>query len=108
LHDRPAGTIFLDGVDVRHVPLDRLRRAMGVVPQEPFLFSDTVARNIAFGLDAEPTAGAVATAAATAGLDVDVAGFGHGFDTMVGERGITLPGGQKQRAAIARALLVDP
>ena len=108
LHDPPAGTIFLDGVDVRHVPLQRLRRSMGVVPQEPFLFSDTVAHNIAFGRDADPQAGAVATAAATAGLDVDVAGFGKGFDTMVGERGITLSGGQKQRAAIARALCVDP
>jgi len=108
LHDPPMGTIFLDGVDVRRVPLDRLRRSMGVVPQEPFLFSDTVARNIAFGLDGEPPVDAVATAAATAGLDVDVAGFGRGFDTMVGERGITLSGGQKQRAAIARALLVNP
>lgn len=108
LHDPPPGTVFLDGVDIRHVPLDRLRRVMGVVPQEPFLFSDTVAHNIAFGRDGEPPADAVAAAASTAGLDADVSGFGHGFDTFVGERGITLSGGQKQRAAIARALLVDP
>ena len=67
-----------------------------------------MAHNIAFGLDGEPPADAVATAAHTAGLESDVAGFGNGFDTMVGERGITLSGGQKQRAAIARALLVDP
>lgn len=108
LHDPPPGTVFLDGVDVRTIPLARLRRAMGVVPQEPFLFSDTVAHNIAFGLDGDPPADAVAVAASTAGLESDVAGFGHGFDTMVGERGITLSGGQKQRAAIARALIVDP
>jgi ATP-binding cassette subfamily B multidrug efflux pump len=108
LHDPPPGTVFVDGVDIRTIPLARLRRAMGVVPQEPFLFSDTVAHNIAFGLDGEPPADAVAVAASTAGLESDVAGFGHGFDTMVGERGITLSGGQKQRAAIARALIVDP
>lgn len=108
LHDPAPGTVFVDGVDVRHIPLSRLRRSMGVVPQEPFLFSETVAHNIAFGLDGEPPADAVATAAHTAGLESDVAGFGNGFDTMVGERGITLSGGQKQRAAIARALLVDP
>jgi len=108
LHDPAPGTVFVDGVDVRHIPLSRLRRSMGVVPQEPFLFSDTVAHNIAFGLDGDPPATAVATAAHTAGLESDVAGFGRGFETMVGERGITLSGGQKQRAAIARALLVDP
>lgn len=108
LHDPPPGTVFLDGVDIRHVPLDRLRRVMGVVPQEPFLFSDTVAHNIAFGRDGDPPKDAVAAAASAAGLDADVSGFGHGFDTLVGERGITLSGGQKQRAAIARALLVDP
>lgn len=108
LHDPPPGTVFVDGVDIRTIPLARLRRAMGVVPQEPFLFSDTVAHNIAFGLEGEPSAEAVAAAASTAGLESDVAGFGHGFDTMVGERGITLSGGQKQRAAIARALIVDP
>jgi ATP-binding cassette subfamily B multidrug efflux pump len=108
LHDPAPGTVFVDGVDVRQIPLSRLRRAMGVVPQEPFLFSDTVAHNIAFGLDGDASTEAVAVAASTAGLESDVAGFGHGFDTMVGERGITLSGGQKQRAAIARALLVDP
>jgi ATP-binding cassette subfamily B multidrug efflux pump len=108
LHDPAPGTVFVDGVDVRHIPLSRLRRSMGVVPQEPFLFSETVAHNIAFGVDGDTSPGAVEAAAATAGLESDVAGFGNGFDTMVGERGITLSGGQKQRAAIARALLVDP
>ena len=108
LHDPGPGTVFVDGVDVRHIPLARLRRSMGVVPQEPFLFSETVAQNIAFGRDEGATPEAIAAAAETAGLETDVAGFGHGFETMVGERGITLSGGQKQRAAIARALLVDP
>ncbi len=108
LHDPPPGTVFVDGVDVRTIPLARLRRSIGVVPQEPFLFSATVAHNIAFGLEVEASAEAVATAASTAGLESDVAGFGQGFNTMIGERGITLSGGQKQRAAIARALIVDP
>lgn len=107
LHEPPAGTVFIDGEDVRHVPLARLRGAIGMVPQEPFLFSDSVARNIAFGREEAPRE-AVEAAAAAAGLEADVAGFPQGLDTMVGERGITLSGGQKQRAAIARALLVDP
>lgn len=112
LHEPPMGTIFVDGVDVRHLPLARLRRSIGTVPQEPFLFSDTVARNIAFGHGDEDLTPqvreAIHAAAATAGLDTDVSGFGNGFDTRVGERGITLSGGQKQRVAIARALYIDP
>ncbi len=107
LHEPPAGTVLVDGVDVRHVPLARLRGAIGMVPQEPFLFSDSVAHNIAFGREGAPRE-AIEAAATAAGLDTDVAGFPQGLDTMVGERGITLSGGQKQRAAIARALLVDP
>jgi ATP-binding cassette subfamily B protein len=112
LHEPPMGTIFVDRVDVRHMPLATLRRAIGAVPQEPFLFSDTVARNIAFGHDSDEISAdvlhAIQAAATTAGLDTDVAGFGHGLETRVGERGITLSGGQKQRVAIARALYVDP
>ena len=111
LHEPPPGTVFLDGVDIRDVPLADLRRRMGVVPQEPFLFSDTVAGNIAFGLDGTADASARAhaeRAAALAGLDTDIAAFPHGYDTHVGERGITLSGGQKQRAAIARALATRP
>jgi ATP-binding cassette, subfamily B, multidrug efflux pump len=120
LHDPPPGTVFLDGVDVRDIPLAVLRGAIGFVPQEPFLFSDTIADNVAFGLDAA-TAGhtvtanpafnrdkAIRAAAAVARLDKDVADFPKGYDTMVGERGITLSGGQKQRTALARAIAVDP
>jgi ATP-binding cassette subfamily B protein len=120
LHDPPPGTVFLDGVDVRLLPLDTLRGAMGFVPQEPFLFSDTLADNVAFGLDAHPGASdravndsaareeRIVSASAIARLDKDVAGFPRGYDTLVGERGITLSGGQKQRTALARAVAVDP
>jgi ATP-binding cassette subfamily B protein len=111
LHDPPAGTVLLDGVDVRAIPLERLRGAIGFVPQEPFLFSDTVAENIAFGVpEREGSTGSlrVHDAAAVARLDKDVEAFPRGYETLVGERGITLSGGQKQRTALARALLVDP
>jgi ATP-binding cassette subfamily B protein len=112
LHDPPRGSVFIDGVDIREVPLATLRAAVGVVPQEPFLFSDTVGENVAFGVtDGHDEAGkltAVERASAVARLDKDVDGFARRYDTLVGERGITLSGGQKQRAAIARALYVDP
>jgi ATP-binding cassette, subfamily B, multidrug efflux pump len=146
VHDPPPGTIFIDGVDVREIPLSTLRGAIGFVPQEPFLFSDTLADNIAFGLDAAAIAGAdlgrpgagyassalrraepepwrrleqdpplraerhqrILAAAAVARLDKDVADFPHGYETTVGERGITLSGGQKQRTALARAIVIDP
>jgi ATP-binding cassette subfamily B multidrug efflux pump len=193
LHDPPAGTVFIDGVDVREIPLGVLRAAIGFVPQEPFLFSDTLADNVAFGMDAgdarltpsrydevedgrakasaernegdprnrsakapaernegdprnrcakapaernegdprnrcakasaERNEGdprnrsakasaerneRVLSAAAVARLDKDVADFPKGYETMVGERGITLSGGQKQRTALARAIAVDP
>jgi ATP-binding cassette subfamily B protein len=103
LFDPPAGTVFVDGVDVRDIPLAVLRGAIGFVSQEPFLFSDTIAENVGFG-----ATGSVQDAAAVARLDVDVADFPAGYDTLVGERGITLSGGQKQRTALARAILVDP
>ena len=110
LHEPPAGTVFIDGVDVREIPLARLRGAIGVVPQEPFLFSDTIGENIAFGADAgdDRVVARVAEAAAVARLDKDVETFPNRYDTLVGERGITLSGGQKQRTALARALTVDP
>jgi ATP-binding cassette subfamily B protein len=141
LHDPPRGTVFLDGRDILDIPLSTLRGAIGFVPQEPFLFSDTIADNIAFGLDGAQGAGGVGpgirnlefgipnaqfgtpgselpipisrlarieAAAAVARLDKDVATFLRGYETMVGERGITLSGGQKQRTAIARAVIVDP
>jgi ATP-binding cassette subfamily B protein len=118
LHDPPPGTVFVDGRDVREIPLAALRGAIGFVPQEPFLFSDTLAANVAFGFDAIRQAGQagkdaerrrrIEQAAAVARLDKDVADFPKGYDTIVGERGITLSGGQKQRTAIARAIVIDP
>ena len=109
LHEPPPGTVFVDGVDVLQIPLERLREAIGFVPQEPFLFSDTVAENIGFGVPSLGAAdGRMQESAAIARLDVDVDAFPKGFETLVGERGITLSGGQKQRTALARALLIDP
>lgn len=107
LHDPPPGTLFIDGVDVREIPLAVLRASIGFVPQEPFLFSDTLADNIAFGSPGRED-DTVRAAAAVARLDKDVEDFPRGYETMVGERGITLSGGQKQRTALARAVLVDP
>ncbi|MFI5183782.1 MAG: ABC transporter ATP-binding protein [Vicinamibacteria bacterium] len=109
LHDAPPGTLFIDGHDIRRVPLETLRGAIGFVPQETFLFSDTVRENVAFGVAPSDEGGArVERAADVAQLAKDVRDFPKGFDTFVGERGITLSGGQKQRAALARALAVDP
>ena len=109
LYEPPDGTVFLDGVDVRQIPLPVLRGAIGFVPQEPFLFGSTIAENIAFGaLGNQDHRPRVEEVAAVARLDKDLATFPAGFDTVIGERGITLSGGQKQRAAIARALMVDP
>jgi ATP-binding cassette subfamily B protein len=109
LHDPPPGTVFIDGVDIRHIPLSILRGAIGMVPQEPFLFGATIAENIAFGARGErDTRARVEEAAAIARLDKDAPGFPKGYDTVIGERGITLSGGQKQRTAIARALMIDP
>jgi ATP-binding cassette subfamily B protein len=158
VHEPPPGSVFIDGRDVRDIPLHILRGALGFVPQEPFLFSDTIADNVAFGLDAHerarPERGAngkpgeagplsesgrrglasseksrpgrpgdaggaggarahdrfekIVAAAGVARLDKDVADFPNGYQTMVGERGLTLSGGQKQRTALARAIVVDP
>jgi ATP-binding cassette, subfamily B, multidrug efflux pump len=107
LHEPPPATVFLDGVDVGEIPLTLLRGAIGFVPQEPFLFSDSIAENIAFGV-ADASGERIRAAAAVARLDKDVEAFPKAYDTLVGERGITLSGGQKQRTAIARAILVDP
>ncbi|MFO7694735.1 MAG: ABC transporter ATP-binding protein, partial [Vicinamibacterales bacterium] len=107
LYEPPRGTVFIDGTDVRDIPLPALRGAIGFVAQEPFLFSETLGANIAFGAAGSGEA-AVAAAAAIARLDTDVQGFPDGYHTLVGERGITLSGGQKQRTALARAVATDP
>jgi ATP-binding cassette subfamily B protein len=107
LFDAPKGTLFIDGYDIQEIPLELLRQSIGYVPQDTFLFSETIAENIAFGvINAKSTD--IERAAEEAGLLVDVETFPKGFETLVGERGITLSGGQKQRTAIARALIREP
>ena len=107
LLEAPEDTVLVDGVSVRDYPLAQLRESIGYVPQETFLFSDTLAENVAFGVNQTERTD-VEWAAEIAGLSDDVLGFAEGFDTLVGERGITLSGGQKQRTAIARAVLRAP
>jgi ATP-binding cassette, subfamily B, multidrug efflux pump len=107
LLDPPDGTVFIDGIEIHKYPLAQLRSAIGYVPQETFLFSDSVKENIAFGVeDAEISE--VQSAAEIAGLSGDIAAFPDRYEALVGERGITLSGGQKQRTAIARAVLREP
>ncbi len=107
LLDATSGDILIDGIPIRHIPLKILRQHIGFVPQDYFLFSDTIRGNIAFGaLHANDET--VRHAAEVACLDDDIRGFPEQYDTMIGERGITLSGGQKQRAAIARALIRKP
>ncbi|MDT4952378.1 MAG: ATP-binding cassette, subfamily multidrug efflux pump [Acidobacteriota bacterium] len=107
LIDAPPDTVFIDGIPLRDYPLAQLRAGIGYVPQETFLFSDTLAENIAFGVE-ESERAEIEWAAEIAGLAEDISGFPKGFETMVGERGITLSGGQKQRTAIARAVMRQP
>ena len=107
LFDPTRGAVFLDGIDVRDFDPEWLRRQIGFVPQETFLFSATLAENIAWGVE-NATEDDIARAAELAGLAPDIASFPEGYGTIIGERGITLSGGQKQRVAIARAVLRDP
>ena len=103
------GTIFVGGVDVTTIPVRALRSLIGYAPQEAFLFSATIAENIAFGAAGDGTdREAIQAAAQAAGLTRDIAAFHDGYDTVVGERGITLSGGQRQRVALARALGANP
>ncbi len=106
LYEPPPGTVFVGGVDVRDLPRARLRRSMGYVPQEAFLFSRSIGDNVALGDELAPEA-RLRTAAETAGLGPEIEGFPEGWETVVGERGLTLSGGQRQRVALARSLVPE-
>ena len=111
LSDPSEGNITISGEPLKHYPLQILRRNIGMVPQEPFLFSDTIAENIAFGIPLEDEAELnkkVRAVAELVQLAEDVDGFPEGFETSLGERGVTLSGGQRQRTAMARAIIRDP
>lgn len=126
LLDAPEGTILIDDVPIRHYPIEQLRKSVGFVPQETFLFSDTLAENIAFGVESKAVESinqskefknqgnindsrlSIEKAAEIAGLADDIKSFPNKYEQLVGERGITLSGGQKQRAAIARAVMRNP
>jgi ATP-binding cassette subfamily B protein len=107
LEDAAQGMVLIDGLPIRSLPLAELRSSIGFVPQETFLFSDTIRHNISFGAP-EVTDRQIEDAAAIAHIQAEILEFPRGFDTMVGERGVTLSGGQKQRTAIARAVVRDP
>jgi ATP-binding cassette subfamily B protein len=107
LYEPPPGTVWVAGRDVREVPLGRLRRSVGYVPQESFLFSRPLRDNVRLA-DERADPARLEAAARTAGLTDDLGALPAGWDTVVGERGLTLSGGQRQRVALARALVVDP
>jgi ATP-binding cassette subfamily B protein len=107
IYDTPRGAILLDGQPLQNYPLETLRRGIGFVPQETFLFSDSIRENIALGVESA-TDEEIHAAAAGANIAKDIESFPEGYKTVVGERGITLSGGQKQRTAIARALIRNP
>ena len=107
LYDPPPGTVFVGGVDVRDMKLSKIRGMFGYVPQETFLFAMSIAENISFGADGiSPER--ISELARIVDIAAEIEDFSDGYDTMVGERGVTLSGGQKQRVAIARALAVTP
>ena len=107
LYEPPPGTVFVGGRDVRELPRERLRRSIGYVPQEAFLFSRSISDNVALGDEAAPEA-RLRASAETAGLGPEIEGFPEGWATVVGERGLTLSGGQRQRVALARSLVPEP
>lgn len=107
LYDAPPGTLLIDGVPIREIPLQTLREHIGFVPQETFLFSETIHENVKLGTP-DATEAQVERAAEISNILPEIRGFPKEFDTMVGERGLTLSGGQKQRTAISRAVIRDP
>jgi ATP-binding cassette, subfamily B, multidrug efflux pump len=107
-YDVSEGEICIDGKNIKHHNLDLLRKNMGVVPQEVYLFSDTISNNIGFGKENKPEHSAIESAARQAGVYDNIVAFNDGFETMIGERGVMLSGGQKQRISIARAILREP
>jgi len=107
MYDPSQGSIKIDGLPIEAFDISSLRRQMGYVPQDVFLFSDTIGNNIAFGIDS-PDVSIIEKAAKDADVFQNIMGFPKGFETMLGERGITLSGGQKQRVSIARAIAKEP
>jgi ATP-binding cassette subfamily B protein len=107
LYNAPPNSLFIDGVPIEKVPIAALRRAIGFIPQDTFLFGETIRENIAFGVESATDA-QIQRAAEISNIDTDVQGFPNKYETVVGERGITLSGGQKQRTAISRAVIRDP
>ncbi|MEW6193994.1 MAG: ABC transporter ATP-binding protein [Bacteroidota bacterium] len=107
MYDATSGEVLIDGVEVKKIPLNVLRTNIGYVPQENFLFSDTLANNIMYGLESKDES-VISKVSAIAQLENDVETFPKKYDTILGERGITLSGGQKQRSSLSRALAIDP
>ena len=107
MYDVTGGELLIDGKNIKHIPMNVLRSNIGIAPQETFLFSDTLANNIAYGND-KTDMRIIENVSSISGLLKDVENFPEGFNTVLGERGITLSGGQKQRTALARALAIDP
>jgi ATP-binding cassette subfamily B protein len=107
VYEAQEGRVLVDGVDVRRIPLAVLRRSIGYVPQDTYLFSTSLSENVAFGVE-EPEPAMVARAVETSRLSQDLDQFPGGIETVIGERGVTLSGGQKQRTALARAIMRDP
>jgi ATP-binding cassette subfamily B protein len=107
LYNAPMNSLFIDGVPIERIPLSALRSAIGFIPQDTFLFGETIRENIAFGVESAADS-QILHAARVSNIEADVESFPDKFETMVGERGITLSGGQKQRTAISRAVLRDP
>jgi ATP-binding cassette subfamily B protein len=108
MYDPTNGAINLGGISLQQIQLEQLRSTIGYVQQDVVLFSDTIEANISFGCKEKPDSARIEAAARLAGVHDDIMGFPNGYQTRVGERGITLSGGQKQRVSIARALMSEP